>query len=301
MCFIGDLLTELLVQCSDIIQLDEQTILRHRALHCLFGLPPEHISDWSGLLVYFRWLELQFRELLDPCFEPIWQCLGRGVPKSSVEVWHWCFAVLNAYKSSNAPDPSLESIYKQMFHPAVQENLDVQFNVSLEDKKWILQAIFAVLCWTSGTLRPIIGSTVLQQPQRVTVENALDVVFTDDTLTAENCSRTCSASELRRPTSKLFRSYLFRSVGSSAQVLDNTRTPKSTLEDMLHVSSLNYNSLSTIGRVRLKWVDNLTSHLAFDRTKRELSVYQYPSFCATKILSQKHRVDVLERYETPSV
>lgn len=149
------------MKCSDVVQSDQETILHHRALHCLFGLSPDHISEWSGFLVFFHHLELLFEELLEPCFDPIWSNIGRTAPTSPVEVWLWCCAVIDAYESTSAQDPSIESIYKRICELRCQQNLDGRGEVSSIEKKCILQAIFAVLCWTSGTLTPLVGDRAL--------------------------------------------------------------------------------------------------------------------------------------------
>jgi hypothetical protein len=290
---------------SQFIQLIQETILHHKALDCLFGLSPEVISEWSGLLVFFRHLESQFRELMEPCFNPIWLVIGRNAPRAPTEVWHWCFAVINAYKASSTPDPSIESIHNRLCHPKGQKRSEEEAKVLSANRECILQAIFAVLCWTSGTLTPLLGDRALQQQNlsKHVDQDMSDEVDANICLLAENCAHIYSASELRRPTSKMFYAYLGRSdensgsasVKANSQSWENSRTSELIFEDMLHVSSLNYSSLSTIGGVRIKWVNVLTAHLAFNRAKRELSVYQFPSFCVAKILSQ-HRVDVLERY-----
>ncbi|PVH79293.1 hypothetical protein DL98DRAFT_589529 [Cadophora sp. DSE1049] len=285
----------------DVVPLDQTISLRYRALNCLFGLSPEHISEWSGMLSFFRHLELLFEQLLEPCFNPIWSLIDRGIPSSPVQGWHWCFAVIDAYESSSTQDPSIESIYKRICRQESRQNRDRRGEASLEEKGCILQAIFAVLCWTSGTLTPVVGDRATQHLSKAVDPDASDGFDKNIPLLAENCSRIYSANELRRPTSKMFYSYLLRSddnsslvlARSNAQPLENVRTPDSIFEDMLHVSSLNYGSLCAIGGVRIKWVDVLTAHLSFDRVKRELSIYQYPSFCATKILSQQ-KIDVLE-------
>ncbi|KAK0099271.1 hypothetical protein ONS95_006359 [Cadophora gregata] len=280
---------------------DDPIILRHRALHCLFGLPTDHISEWSGLLCFFGHLELLFEQLLEPCFNHIWPIIGRSVPKSSLEGWHWCFAVIDAYGLCTTQDPSIESIYRRLCQPGSIQTAGRRCETSPEEKAYILQAIFAVICWTSGTLTPLLGNEAALHLSKITVAGASDGTDTPVTLLAENCSRIYSTNELRRPTRKMFYSFLLRSdineslafARTRAPLLERIRNPDSGVGDMLHVSSLNYGSLHAIGGVKIKWVGVLTAHLYFDRVKRELSVYQYPSFCAAKILSNQ-KIDVVE-------
>lgn len=54
-------------------------------------------------------------------------------------------------------------------------------------------------------------------------------------------------------------------------------------EDALYMPSLNYFSLLTVGRVRIRLVDTVTAHLAFDRPTRTLSIFRFPTFCVTNV------------------
>ncbi|KAI0893452.1 hypothetical protein F4806DRAFT_504915 [Annulohypoxylon nitens] len=277
----------------------ETLTLRHQAVKSLFGLPVTHILDWDGILIFFCHLEYCFQELLDPCFESIWKLLGRTIPSTSVDAWHWCFAVINAYDSLSDRDPSIERIYQQILKVSGK----VVCTPSEEDKKHILQAIFAILCWTSSTIQPLVGKKAAEHSQSISDQHHHDEEMTcsveSTTLFAENCSRVYSSTNIRRPASKMFHSYRFQADGyefGGSAILPIgviTQAPGYHYEAMLYESSLNYDSLSRIGRIRIRLVDNLTAHLAFDSTTRELSMYRYPSFCVTKILS-RHKVELLE-------
>lgn len=247
-------------------------------------------------------MESHFEELLASRFECIWKLLGRDIPSTSVDVWHWCFAVIDAYETSIDDDPSIERIYQKLVDSGAR------YLPTTEEKRYILQAMFAVLCWTSATLKPVLGTEAIRSPRAIIDPDAsdeeTDISVASTALLAENCLRTFSSTDLRRPTSKMFNSYRvwphntanLEPEYSGIRAPDiATQAPSCNLEDVLHEPSLNYGSLSTISRVRIKWVDTLTAHLAFDRATRELSVYRYPSFCVAKILS-KHKVKVLERY-----
>ncbi|KAB5571986.1 hypothetical protein GE09DRAFT_1268365 [Coniochaeta sp. 2T2.1] len=175
-----------------------------------------------------------------------------------------------------------------------------------EDKMHTLQAVFAVLCWLTSTLKPVIGENgtrhFLSMPSRDGSDEEGETVRESVVLFAENCSHTYASTDLRRPTSEMFYSFQPRPEGTDGGDLQSmplaspaalAQAPGYNSEDVLHESSLNYGSLSEVGRVRIRWVDTLTAHLAFDRATRELSVYRYPSYCVAKILSQ-HKVEVLE-------
>lgn len=82
---------------------------------------------------------------------------------------------------------------------------------------------------------------------------------------------------------------------SSHMAADNSVGAGAGNEDVLYVSSLEYSALFTIGRVRLNWVDTLSSHLVFGRSKHTLSVFRYPSFCVANIIRKKD-VNVIKEY-----
>ncbi|CAG9981264.1 unnamed protein product [Clonostachys byssicola] len=279
--------------------------LRHQALDVLFGLPPAHLTEWEGLHSFLYHMETCFTELLDTRFAFIWKLMGQEQPSDPVLVWAWCFFVIDAFKASKDADPSIDKICRKMLETvrgAMTRGGD-RCEPNYEEKKHMLQAIFAVLCWTSATLEPIIGDAATQlskkspNPDEFVEEGN---VLLESALFASNCSRNYSSSQLRRPASLMFHTYRLQ-VPTNAGRGEGTCTsldlqpPGINLEDMLYEPSLTFDSLQMIGRVGIKWVDTLTAHLSFNRLTRELSVYRYPSFCVAKILS-KQKVEVVEKY-----
>ncbi|KAK8130628.1 hypothetical protein PG999_003008 [Apiospora kogelbergensis] len=179
------------------------------------------------------------------------------------------------------------------------------------DKRHVLQAIFAVLCWTSATLKPLVGANAtrpaaaappLHDPN-TTEEGSSNASSKFTVLSAENCSRIYSSSNTRRPIGSLFHTYRSRSHAAHSReqgTLEttlggvDTQTASSTFEDMLYEPGLTYHSLLMAGHVQIRWVDTLTAHLYFNRSTRELSVFRYPSICAARIYSVQN-IKVLER------
>ncbi|KAK4039377.1 hypothetical protein C8A01DRAFT_47166 [Parachaetomium inaequale] len=163
-----------------------------------------------------------------------------------------------------------------------------------QDKRHGLLAIFAVLCWVTASLEPVL-------------EKAAPCAALH--LTALNSARRYTARDTRRPLSKMF--YSFRESALPAMewqggqadsgLASGNPSPgplpshaRGADDDILYESSLNYFTLRTIGRVKLKWVDTLTAHLAFDRSTRTLSLFRYPSFCVANLL-RTNDVAVLRR------
>ncbi|KAK3366726.1 hypothetical protein B0T24DRAFT_558001, partial [Lasiosphaeria ovina] len=93
----------------------------------------------------------------------------------------------------------------------------------------------------------------------------------------------------RRPITKVFRASRGVSEGSSGNV-----GIAASANGTIYESSDNFSSLYTVGRVRIKWVEDLKSHLAFDRQFRTLSVFCLPSFCVGSIL-RTQKITVLQQ------
>ncbi|KAH0556662.1 hypothetical protein GP486_005534 [Trichoglossum hirsutum] len=267
------------------------TALRIQAIELLFGLPADHASKWPGILVFCHHLESCFGELLDSRFDVVWKILRRDSPSATVDCWHWCFAVIEAFKALQDDDPSIEKAYQRLIEDA-EESLH---EIKAHEKMQVLRAMFAVLCWTSATLKPLLDDEAMA----ATTNAANPGAAQKSSLAAENSSQIYSSRDLRRPISKMF--YSFQNHAKDVEEPEHhpacggTQSGGSISDDVLYQSSLNYFSLFTIGRVRLKWVDTLTAHLAFDRSTRTLSVFRFPSFCVANVL-RGHDVKVLQKF-----
>lgn len=93
----------------------------------------------------------------------------------------------------------------------------------------------------------------------------------------------------RRPIHIVFRA-LQRSLAACTwqrPIGNNTGTEKSVA---LFFSTLNYSTLKSIGKIRLDWVNSLSSHLDFDPGTRTLYVFRFPTLCVLSILKTKNSV-----------
>jgi len=52
---------------------------------------------------------------------------------------------------------------------------------------------------------------------------------------------------------------------------------------MIYENTVNFDSLSTIGRLTVRWVDSIANHLAFDQEKHVVCVFRLPTFSAAMI------------------
>ncbi|KAG9250321.1 uncharacterized protein F5Z01DRAFT_666467 [Emericellopsis atlantica] len=272
------------------IQLSILQISTHqkKAVTQIFGVPVQALSEWPGLSVFSAHLEDQLKELLNDRFTVISKILNQSNSMTLIDLWHWVSLVLDSFDSLQVhdTDTSIERTFQEMVRRAGIPAGDVL----MQDKKQIIIAMFAVLCWCSAAIRPILDDNGYMRAD--TDASPVTTTAQSICLTAENSSQLYSTRDLRRPLSKMFLSFRGRNMGRDQGEPNNGDTPTRPMpgfhsdSDVLHKSSLNYFSLYTIGKVRLKWVDTLTEHLAFDHSTRTLSLYRYPSHCAINILRQ---------------
>ncbi|KAK2595620.1 hypothetical protein QQS21_006667 [Conoideocrella luteorostrata] len=274
------------------------TPLHLRFIEIFFGLSADDVSKWPGILVFLDHLERAcFPQLLQPQFGTVWTLLGKDSPADPADCWHWCLEVVEVFQELHLKDddPSLESAYLALLSRGTRN-----FDLSTQERDQVLQAIFSVLCWFSATLTPVCGD-----PKDT---GKLAAAKPNETrkfpLSAENGGRIYSSGEFRRPASKMF--YNFQTCetngfgqscccGQPSSAADlhfqnsSSGMPGGRSDgNILYESSLNYFSLFKIGRVKLKWVDTITSHLIFERSTRTLSLFRFPSFCAMSIKKREN-------------
>lgn len=254
----------------------------------MFAAPVDALEGWPGLSVFCANLENHFRKLLNHRFTIIWILMGKSQPMSLDDIWHWCSVVFNVFDSlrTNGEEASIERAFRELIRRA---GIPAR-SISAQDRKSTILAMFAVLCWCSAALCPVL--TV--EDSAGADEDAIPATPAAQglCLTARYSSQLYSTRELGRPLCKMFFSFCGGEPAGDKgppSGADNRGVPASRAnpsDDALYKSSLDYFSLYTIGKVRLKWVDTLTAHLAFDRSARTLSLYRYPSHCAINILHQ---------------
>ncbi|OJJ42595.1 hypothetical protein ASPZODRAFT_20364 [Penicilliopsis zonata CBS 506.65] len=230
------------------------------AIELLFGLGTPHAQQWPGIHNVCRHMERNFEILLQDRFGIVWKILKRERPTNALEGWHWCLAVLRGFQGLQGDEQvSMETVY----HHLVQGGNPAEFSVF--EKDCALVAIFAVLCWTSMTIHPGLNAGDDRHPLLLASGESPPVTL---------------RQSARRPIKKVFRA-LRGALGG------DVGADWATEMDILYESSVNIYSLYTIGRVRVEWVDDLASHLAFDRQSRTLSVFCLPTFCASNILQTR--------------
>ncbi|KAI9684530.1 MAG: hypothetical protein M1822_005618 [Bathelium mastoideum] len=241
-------------------------------LQCLFALTEDQLRVFPGAIAYCEYLERCFQPLLADEFAFLWAALGEERPYKSVQCWPWFSAVCNAVWKLKYEDSSIEDVWECL-------KLFPNYRNAVKPSERQLHAchvaIFSVLCWATMTLQPRLswvnlnsGSPCLMVHQQGSDQPGLKM------------------DSVRRPIHAVFRQFHCTMLTNRwKHPVNESTTHGSTV---LHVTSLNFASLSTIGKIRLQWVDNLTSHLDFDATNRCLSIFKFPSFCALNTLAAEN-------------
>ncbi|KAL3437121.1 hypothetical protein BDV09DRAFT_163825 [Aspergillus tetrazonus] len=271
-------------KASDVSQPNDKdlTDLRFQAIKLLFGLESAHTELWPGVNIVFGSWENAFGALLGDNFDVTWKILEREKPKGTHEVWHWCLKVLHALQTLQAnANVSMEDVYRELVKGK-------SIRLSASEKDFALFAIFSVICWSSMTLAPDLQ---LDQPGGTTATAGQLFFRAKGAKSAEETSQLAVGHAARRPITKVFRGLR----GITLEDVEHVVTAAEVAgTDTIYESSVNIFSLHKIGRVRVKWVENMTSHLAFDRQSRTLSIFCLPTFCVSNIL-QTQEIKILQQ------
>lgn len=245
---------------------------------------------WPGVHIVCSRLEAKFEALLRGEYGVIWKILKweQGAPAEGHEVWHWCLAVLREFQKlqgTGGGDGSMDNILQNLIrgHPA---------KFTAAEKDHALLAIFAVVCWSSMVLDPDLDLSAGQTGRPSSAAgDGRHLSFQAKGMGIKNeSSKTPLSQTAKRPIGKVFRGLrgVLEGSGPSAASTGDSET------GTIHESSVNFFSLYTIGRVRIRWVEDLASHLVFDRQHRILSVFCLPSFCVGTIL-RAQKINVLQQ------
>jgi hypothetical protein len=237
---------------------------RREALQRLFGHSAEKLQQVPDAIAWCKYLEECFKPLLKDEYAAMWTSMGLARPKATSECWTWFSTVVKAIVEVADAGASIEDVWQATILPCAAQSA-VAHSITEKDKQACLVPVFAVLCWGSMTLSPrLLWPGCAAKPglavQHLTTSPALKMEFVE------------------RPISAVFRHlHRPRVAGRWRPRIGFTTAVDCTV---LYVASLNFASLKIVGKVRLKWVDDMNSHLDFDSASRMLSIFRHPSFCA---------------------
>ncbi|KAG8161272.1 hypothetical protein KVR01_009536 [Diaporthe batatas] len=266
---------------------------RHRNtdLACLFGVTSDVVARWVGAAAYCQFLEdREFKPLLSDEYAFIWKAIGEPRPTVPAECWPWFRTVCSALHLVS-DTASIEDICDQVRYSALVDTTTTPHPTDAE-KLACLIGVFSVLCWGSMTLTPILHWKTIASPPRLLIRQSLQSQN-------DHHQQGLKIDIVRRPVHAIFRN--FRKIMTTSRWRqpiggsisgDNPKCPHCAAtggvggSTVLYKSTLNYDSLKTIGKIRLRWVHELSSHLDFDSQNRCLYIFRFPSFCALGALGK---------------
>ena len=240
---------------------------RFAAVQALFRFDPEQMRQIRALPSLTYWchhLEECFQPLLTNQYAGIWITLGLPRPEVAAQCWDLFQAVSRAVAKLDDAGHSIEDVWELIkLSPGANAGQHTPTVPAGGRDDQCLMVIFAMLCWSSMILQPeltwneaaVAPCLAIQQPPAEPPSLKIDFV--------------------QRPIPAVFRNFQ-KALARRRLIRKPTRDGGTTL----FVSTINYHSLRTIGKVSLRWVDDLTCHLSFDSRTRTLSVFRLPSFCA---------------------
>ncbi|KAG8163197.1 hypothetical protein KVR01_006494 [Diaporthe batatas] len=238
------------------------------AINLLFDLNDAFIEKWPGTRLFLAHIEKELSSSIHRQVDVMRRLLGDSNCDDQAIAWKWCFAVINALEDFEEDKVSIGDVLDKVSSVIYARSVEI----SPEEFDQVHRAIFAVLCLTSMSLKPV------ATPDTLPTSSSIPSPW------VEGSRQTLSKHALKRPIIKIFKTFK----PNTEIVQQNTAvTSPPNPSDVIHESIVNCYSLQRIGRVRLEWVDVITNHLKFDPHTRTLSLFRFPTFCLASVISRK--------------
>ena len=217
---------------------------RTRAIKAIFGLPEDAIKSWPGLQVVCAHIERCFDVVLGDEFKEYWENSRNTEARPKESYEVWDWYLAFLQKSG----------YEESYRDIVK---------------------FAALCCTSLVLKPVILSMEMVGFEDYTRRYELPFVYR-------------GLDDKHELLKHIRNSFQVASVNDSNdhredQSRDVERAGVHGGAGMIYENTVNFDSLSTIGRLTVAWVDSIANHLVFDQENHVLCVFRFPTFSAAMI------------------
>lgn len=245
-------------------------------MESLLGMTESQVRSWPGILAYCRCLEVSLQPLSTNDYASVWSAIGVTAPKDADDLWMFAILAVRTLRrlDDRRTDSSIDEVWDEIvpLHPGREGSTDDSREIT--DACFI--ALFAILCLSTMTLPPYL------------------MAASDETFPSLQLQRGCGGLKIdfaQRPIPKVFEN-LQKTMKKSRwrHPICGSNVGRST---PLHVPSLNFAALAEICKIRIVWVDNISKHLDLDAANRELSMFKFPSFCATVTVSGRNFPQVL--------
>lgn len=150
-----------------------------------------------------------------------------------------------------------------------------------DDSARLRTLVFAVLGWRSMLYKPALNTCSFDQLEIIHEERDIE-----SGLVYDNYRLPAHLSD--RPLSILLKAFgnllPARSVAATGAAAETSKMVASWMA--LWPQEINAYLLQVLLRVRFRWVDSLALHLDYDKSTRTLSLFAFPSFCASMLENQ---------------
>ncbi|KAK0610363.1 hypothetical protein B0T17DRAFT_110878 [Bombardia bombarda] len=260
-------------------------------LECWFGLSNQELRGWyPGARSVCCYLETCFLPLLSDEYAVVWHQLDRQRPRVAADCWRLFSDTCAAVRNSQDESTSIEDVWKRVcaqnmgpLSPSTPSPSPSprRGGPPLSHKAFdaCYISVFSILCWATMALQPKLSwSDFKEQPGLMVCPRGLDHDFQP------------IQSSVQRPIHAIFRQFC-RAMSRSRwrRPIGEARTERPAA---LEVACLNFASLRDIAKINPLWVSDLASHLDFDATTRQLSVYRFPTFCALSCVGEEKGLSV---------
>lgn len=235
-------------------------------LECLTGRPhPKCSADYTNASSYIAYVKQQCRWTPSSPFVPVKDCAP--LPANSLATEVQIFKALNELAAGMKAN-SHWSVYDGINSLAAAGIFRTDLNA--QDIAVAVQVLFVM----SGSITMLF--TPLPPGSEMNHELQVDVSGTRGFFTSSQ-----PMMRAERPLVEVLKG--FGEILPVRQRKSSDFEHRETESDLLEVANLNIATLISIGGIRIVWVKSISSHLEFDRFRRQLSLFCLPSFCMLNI------------------
>lgn len=255
-------------------------------LEKLFAVQRETVSEYPGIQAYTRYLEASFKNLLEEKRLDVWEALGFQHLPTTNDCWDLLEVVLSV--PSNLWSGKIDELANEVIrHYSASNMVDAAEGKAIPRpmepitaKDAVSSALLPILGWTTMITSPTHnpenpppgGNSRFSVKNEATTVCSLNVAF-DRTIT----------SVLKRFHQR-FAVPLWKS-------RNRDTSPTATPQDVtLEISCIKLATLQDIANIHIVWVDDIQSHLAFDKVHRRLCIFRFPSFSALSVLDSSNPI-----------
>lgn len=238
---------------------------RMHLLFSIFGLENDVFGQWPGAYVYMRYIERELRSMQYVLFDPVLHELYPGHAGGYKGSVTFMCDLAKQLKNNMTRHMSIEEVLQDLLRSR---------EVTSVPLPELYHAIFAIIGWTTMLVRPIIDPF----DREASLSNFRIIK------PSRNGGMALQPLDLvKRPITTVLKAFGKVIPEFDGKVIGNPRMES----EALYVSTLNYHSLQTFGKINIRWVDVLSAHLEFDPLTRTLMLFRFPTFCALNCIQEE--------------